>query len=155
MKLKKKLTFEINLGLINNGNTPADDIDIHLHFPDGFKLVETGNIKSKIEFPEPPYKPKNRMDIGFPSWLSVPSMSPIANVGNSIKFDSPTIKKTNSYDVHFNRKGLKHGYTEELKSLSIVFERHKDIKNFPIEYDISAGNIPNELIGKLNVTFGK
>lgn len=152
---RKNLIFEFNLVLVNSGNTPAEDIDIHLHFPDGFELVETDELTDDIELPEPPYRPKNQLDFGSSPISSFPSFSPNLDVVSNIKFNSPIIKKTNSYDVDFHRKSLKHGYPEELESLSVVFENDEEIKNFQIEYEISAANMPDKIKGQLNAIFKK
>ena len=152
---RRKLTFEIKLQVTNSGTTPAEDVDIHLHFPDGFELFETEELDEEIELPEPPYKPKNRFDFGYHSMLSSSIISPQVNLGTNLNFNRPTIKKTNSYNVDFNRKQLKHGYSEKLENLSIVFESYEDIKNFKLDYVISAGNMPEKIEGKLNVIFIK
>lgn len=152
---RKNLIFEFNLVLVNSGNSPAEDIDIHLHFPNGFELIETDEMNDDIELPEPPYRPKNQFDFGSSLISSSPSIYPNLNIGSNIKFNSPTIKKTNSYDVDFHRKSLKHGYPEELESLSIVFGNYEEIKNFKIEYEISAGNMPDKIKGQLNAIFKK
>jgi len=140
---RKQLTFEINLLLFNNGSVPAEDIDIHLHFPDGFELRETEEEKkrNKIELPEPPYRPKHKFDYGF---LRMPTVSGIHSIDSIVKdmningpnIGGPNIKKTNSYTVDYSREMLKHGYQENLESLSIIFEKSSDIKNFNLEYII-------------------
>jgi len=105
--------------------------------------------------PNPPYKPKGRFDFGLSSF---PMISPIYDNFNpkvNLKFNSPAITKTNSYNVDFHRKNLKHGYEEKLEKLSIIFKKHSDIKNFQIDYNLSAANIPEKLFGKLNIVFDK
>jgi len=152
---RRKLTFEIKLQVTNSGTTPAEDVDIHLHFPDGFELFESEELDEEIELPEPPYKPKNRFDFGYHGMLSSSIISPQINLGTNLKFNKPTIRKTNSYNVDFNRKHLKHGYSEKLESLSIVFGSYEDIQNFKLDYVVSAGNMPEKIEGKLNVIFIK
>ncbi len=152
---RRKLTFEIKLQVTNSGTIPAKDVDIHLHFPDGFELFESEELHDEIELPAPPYKPKNRFDFGYHNILSTPIISPNLNLGTNLNFNRPVIKKTNSYNVDFNRKQIKHGYSEKLENLSIVFNSYEDIKNFKIDYIISAGNMPEKIEGKLNVIFVK
>jgi hypothetical protein len=151
-KIRKNFTFEIELVLNNIGNTPAEDIDIHLHFPDGFELFESDETDNDINLPEPPHMPKNGLDFSFPI-MNYPTINSIGTIKGNSNFNSPTIKKTNSYDVDFHRNNLKHGYSENLESLSIVFKSRADIENFKIDYEISAGNMPNKLNGQLNVIF--
>lgn len=154
-EIKKSLTFEIKLKLINKGSSPAEDVDLHLHFPDGFELLESNKIKDQIELPEPPYKPNHKLDFGQFQMSGLGNYSPSINIGNSFNLNRPSIKKTNSYDVDFSRKQLKHGYSEDLEELSIIFESYEDIQNFKLEYEISAGNLPEMIKGKLNMIFNK
>lgn len=72
-----------------------------------------------------------------------------------MNLNSPSIKKTNSYDVDFSRKNLKHGYSEQLEELTIIFDSNSSINNFQIDYELSSANMPEKLIGKLNVLFEK
>lgn len=55
---KELLSFNIQLIIKNSGNIPAEDIDLHLHFPDGFELIESSEKEEYPSLPEPPYKPK-------------------------------------------------------------------------------------------------
>jgi len=152
---RKKLTFEIKLQVTNSGTTPAEDVDIHLHFPDGFELFESEELDDSIELPEPPYKPKHKLDFGYHSMVSMPTISPNLDLGTNLNYNRPNIKKTNSYNVDFYRKQLKHGYSEKLENLSINFKSYTDIKNFKLDYIISAGNMPVKIEGKLNIIFDK
>lgn len=71
--------FEINLILINDGSEPAVDIDIFLHFPDGFEMFEKDGMPSKPQKPEEPARPrslaemtKSSLEYSFPSHLVNP-----------------------------------------------------------------------------------
>jgi hypothetical protein len=92
------------------GTVPAEDIDIHLHFPDGFELVDSADYPKPPTEPNTPYKPKNRLDIpglgisGFPR-IHIPNPQNM-----NIDSERPTIRKSNSYDVDYNRSYLKHNY---------------------------------------------
>lgn len=56
-------SLEIRLILQNTGTIPAIDIDIHLHFPDGFEIVEQNGLPKIQAKPKPPYKPKSQFDV--------------------------------------------------------------------------------------------
>lgn len=152
---RRKCTFEINLKITNSGTIPAEDIDIHLHFPDGFELFESDELDEEIDLPEPPIKPRNKLDFSCHGIPTSSIISPQFNLGTNLNFNKPTIKKTNSYIVDINREHLKHGYSEVLESLSVVFETYEEIQNFKIDYVLSAGNMPEKIEGKLNVVFIK
>lgn len=152
---KELLSFNIQLIIKNSGNSPAEDIDLHLHFPDGFELIESSEKEEYPSLPNPPYKPKNAFDFGHSTF---PIVTPIYNQitpKTSFNFNSPSIKKTNSYDVDFSRKNLKHGYSEQLEELTIIFDSKSSINNFQVDFELSAGNMPDKLVGKLNVLFEK
>lgn len=86
--------------------------------------------------------------------VNFPSINPFESEV-SININRPNIKKTNSYGVDYYRKSLKHGYKKRLEELSIIFGEFDDIKNFQVDYKLSAANIPESINGKLNVIFKK
>lgn len=45
----------INIQMHNNGNAPANDIDVWLHFPDGFFVLRKDQYMKKPREPKPPY----------------------------------------------------------------------------------------------------
>lgn len=152
---KELFSFSIQLIIKNSGNIPAEDIDLHLHFPDGFELIESSEKEEYPSLPKPPYKPKSAFDLGHSVFPMVSSFHNQITPNTSLNFNSPSIKKTNSYDVDFSRKNLKHGYSEQLEELTIIFDSNSSINNFPIDYELSSANMPEKLIGKLNVLFEK
>jgi rRNA-processing protein FCF1 len=152
---KELLSFKIQFIIKNSGNSPAEDIDLHLHFPDGFELIESSEKEKYPTLPKPPYRPKNAFDFGHSAFPIASSFYNDITPNTSLNFNSPSIKKTNSYDVDFNRKRLKHGYSEELEELTIIFDSNSSINNFQIDFELSSGNMPDKLVGKLNVQFEK
>lgn len=142
--------------LANKGTAPAIDIDIDLHFPDGFELLDKDDLPKLKKVPQPPYKPKNRFDIRI--------ASPMANLNSllnkqqgapSINFSKsgPTIKKTNSYDVNFYVQSLKHHHHELLYLLYANFEDISLAKGFTSDYRLTAANIQQPVVGQLHVKF--
>lgn len=152
---KDLLSFKIQFIIKNSGKRPADDIDLHLHFPDGFELIESSEKEEYPSLPSPPYKPKNAFDFGHSAFPILTSFPHQFTPNTSLNFNSPSIKKTNSYDVDFNRKNLKHGYSEQLEELTIIFDSVSSIKNFQIDFELSTANMPDKLVGKLNLLFEK
>lgn len=152
---KELLSFNIQFTIKNSGNSPAEDIDLHLHFPDGFELIESSEKEKYPKLPKPPYKPKNAFDFGHSVFPITSSFYNQITPNTSLNFNSPSIKKTNSYDVDFSRKRLKHGYSEQLEELTIIFDSNSNINNFQIDFELSSGNVPDKIVGKLNVQFEK
>ena len=153
---QEELSYTIKLSLENTGTLPAENVDIHLHFPDGFELINASDKSTREKLPNSPKKPKTRYDfepLNFQSLIpTIPShQTPNINIGNS----GPEIKKTNSYDVNYNIDYLKHNYQRKLDELLIIFEFPEEVKNFGIEYIISAGNMTDQVSGTLNVILEK
>lgn len=148
----KSLSLPITIKMKNEGNVPALDIDIWLHFPDGFELYTNNNYPKKPKEPKPPYRPKHRYDTGP---MLIPSIVPVYGSGTGsmpdINFNEPTIRKTNSYEVDLHVKSLKHFQSHEFERLIVVFPSYEEIINFTIDYKIVIGNVPEPIVGKLSV----
>jgi len=154
-ELKTSLYVRIDLFLTNIGNVPCDDVDIYCHFPDGFDLFEEDDLDIPPEKPNPPNAPKTfleKISGGLNFYRpSIPKFDP----KTLPKLNRPTIRKTNSYDVHFSRDYVKHLTIYPLDTLIAVYDTFLDIKNYAIDYTIIAGNIPSTVNGQLNVIFKK
>ncbi len=155
-------SIEFSLIVENQGSCPADEVDIHLHFPDGFQLFEkdSDDIPNALEPPSPP-KPLNPFGIdSFPDLsyfnhhsLIRPNYS--SRVGPPPNVSSPTIRRTNSYDVDLDIKRAKHGYIYTIGHFIAVFDSYEEAKSFTIEYSITASNLPNPSTGRLSVVISK
>lgn len=156
--IQASLKIDLSISLINEGTAPAENTDVNLHFPDGFKVLEKDEWKDlKPNPPSPPSKPKTRNvinSINFPSLNNIYNTPSYSNLKPS-NITGISIKKTNSYDVSLNVKYLKHTQNENILDLVILFESFEKIKSFSISYSIVAANIPKEEIGTLNVVLNK
>jgi rRNA-processing protein FCF1 len=143
-----ELVFE----LINEGNTPAIDIDVWIHLPNGFEVVN--NYPKKPKKPRAPYRPKSNFDY-----------EPLNNSFMGLDFslpgvrssapdpDVPTIKKTNSYEITFHCKSVKHAMTHPFNRVILKYASLADMKSFQIDYRLNAANVPAPVEGTLNVVF--
>lgn len=130
----------------NEGTCPAEDIDMDFHFPDGFSIYNKETI---------PRKPKQPQ---APDQISLPTLDYISPsiIGSNTLFESlPAIKKTNSYNVNYYTKYLKHNDYEELSPLYLIFNSYDEAKSFKIDYTIRAANIPEKISGNLNIIIEK
>lgn len=150
----QSLTFKTNFTVLNEGNTPAENIDIHLSFPSFLNVVKVSSLKDSPKLPDPPYKPAHRFDYSKLKLDPIFSSSKF-KINTDLDFhQSCEITKLNSnHIVNYNIKNLKHGYNETLNKIAIVFSEYSEIKSFKIDYIISADNIPNKLNGELNFIF--
>jgi hypothetical protein len=158
----RQIQFDIRL--LNTGNTPAEDIDILMHFPDGFTMFE-----DKEELPLPPSEPlppgqplsplqetlKGLQGFSVSQALAA-QLNPLTNfdftppVGPR-NVSRPKIRKTNSYDVESHVEELKHNFTANLGRFFIGFDSWKSARSFSIDYDLYASNLPDKVEGKLHV----
>jgi len=150
--------IELKFLIINEGNQPAEDIEIFMNFPDGFKMFSEDGIPRKPKEPEKPIPPRSTIDMlskisyipktAFPN-LTIPS---IDNVGVNRNLSSgPHIRKTNSYEVKYRVDKLKHRIQKYLKPVYVLFESIDQAKPFNISYSILADNLPEPSNGNLNI----
>ena len=149
--------IELRFVIINNGNKPAEDIDIFIKFPDGFEVLSEDDLPEKPDEPERPIPPRSFQDTlyGLRNF-SIPNLSPILprNFNPNINLNLPSgphIKKTNSYDINYDIPKLKHGLMRELDPLYILFKSIKQAKSFSVSYSILADNLPDPTKGNLNI----
>ncbi|UEG54038.1 PIN domain-containing protein [Mucilaginibacter daejeonensis] len=150
--VKRFMAVELEFAIINSGNLPAEDIDVWIHLPDGF---EAFNAPSKApKEPKPPHRPEHDYDTGGNNFLSLINLpkfhAPRIPV---IDFDAPHIRKTNSYEVTYHCKLLKHQMTKTFDKVYLQYESFECMKNFTIDYRLNISNVPKLIEGTLNVVF--
>ena len=147
--MRRSITLEI--GLENSGTVPADDIDVHLHFPDGFSLFDAD--EDLPQKPKPPEPPAELGTIGNLR-LTVPSFQNL-DYTKALRLpsdiSSPQIERTNSYDVRSQIKKAKHGYSLRIAKFLVQFDSYESAASFQIDYSISAANLPKAAYGHLSV----
>lgn len=150
-ELKSHLSIKISLVLTNEGNAPAEEVDVYCHFPDGFELINEDDLDDPPNKPIPPSTPKSMLE-GFGNFSVRPF---IPDIGRPYipNLNRPSIRKTNSYDVSFYRKYVKHHTLYPLDTLVAIYTDYDSVKNFSIDYTIMAGNIQEPVTGKLNILY--
>jgi len=149
---KKNLTIILNIELSNMGNTPAENIDLYMHFPDGFTLCEKEDYYTKEIEPSPPELSTYSLAPYDMSKMFTGLTFPVLP---NIDFSGFSIKKTNSYDVKDHFKIIKHNHTAPVYPLYVTFDTYEDVKSFEITYKITAANMVDMIEGKLNVIINK
>ncbi len=151
-------TLCLSIVLFNGGTSPAEDIDIFLHLPDGLGVYDEEGFPRAPKSPAPPAKPMSPIErlasvsrgLGYDRVsFRMPDVSPPGNVSG------PEIRKSDSYDVEFHVRRLKHNFSEPLSPLFVVFDSFEDAGSFHVDYRINAGNIPQETTGQLHVVIEK
>ncbi len=156
-KLQSRL-IELKFIIINNGNLPAEDIDIFMHFPDGFVMFSEDELPKKPKEPEKPISPRTQQEMisnfqkslipNFPSSYVPSIITP--NINRNLS-SGPQIRKTNSYEVKYDLDKLKHGMQIYLKPVYILFKSIDLTKSFKISYSILADNLPEPSNGNLHI----
>jgi hypothetical protein len=153
--------IRIDIQLVNTGTAPAEDIDISMHFPNGFTLLSAGKIPEPPTKPNPPSRLKSAMEImmegiGHPMadyyHLLRPNMPHIEAPSN---VSAPSIKRTSSYNVGVHVARIKHLSPESLDPLFIVFDSFESASSFHIDYGILTASLPEKVSDKLHVVIQK
>lgn len=149
------LRYGLVFCLVNTGGAPADDIDLVMHFPDGF-IVSDQTEKPPTE-PKRPQSPMSLSDMVLrgSNFLSLPHLdSGLADrIGVIGPTNGPRIRRTHSYEVNYEIPSLKHNMRHFLDQLWIQFDSEASVQGFQIDYRVSLANHPDLLTGTLNVDF--
>lgn len=155
-----KIIIPVELQILNTGTVPGKDIDLHIHFPDGFQMYSANNLPELPSPPQKPIPPRTYIEMLTSRWdPSRFSTAVIPRIDNNLRqvFAPPsfTLKKTNSYDFKENFPLIKHGdhIKTDVQKLYIVFDSVSCIKNFSAEYIISGSNVPDAVKGELHFIF--
>lgn len=145
--------MRLDIYLFNRGTAPAEDIDIFLHFPDGFRLYDEDNRTQMPEAPKPPSPPQTWAEM-LHSPLQMRDFSSLTRTPHYLPAQSnvsaPDIKRSNSYDVTYSVQRLKQHMNESLDPLYVVFDSFESAASFRIDYRINAADLPDETTGVLH-----
>ena len=158
-----KRVIKLNVLVTNTGTAPAEDLDVFMHFPDGFELLDEDELPEPPEPPQPPARPLTQRQkilriVNPPAVSTYSTFFPSQNIGGirpTPNVSSPRITRSNSYDVDLQVRKVKHNLSEELDLLFVVFDSFENASSFQIDYRILAGNLPQEVEGKLHVIIQK
>lgn len=144
-----KLTKKLMIAVENKGTIPAEDIDVWLYFPDGFYLDNL--VPETPNKPDEPQKPTSSFSRIYQTVLP----SPYIYLDNNQSLDEehkPQIRKTNSYEVEYDYKSLKHNRTWNWPPLWITLTESPQIMPaINIDYKITVANLPEMIEGKLTI----
>lgn len=153
--LLRTINFQIEIR--NTGSAPAEDVDVHIQFPDGFILMTKDSLPYPPKEPHPPRAPRTRMQIALDESIdhipnfTIPSTS-IADLEIPTSFN---IERTGSYTVTDNFMRIKHGSSVELPEMYLTFDSFESANSFNCEYTIRPENLPEPLKGKLHFVIEK
>jgi len=144
-------TIAFTLEVANEGKAPAEDVDICLEFPDGFELFASDDAPGQPDPPQPPTKPRSRVEEIQDSvrWLQAesPFDPSLLDFGPSSSF---RIKATNGYEVIDHHERIKHNDEKKLPEISIEFPSVEAIRSFACKYRLCCANLPKAVEGTLH-----
>jgi hypothetical protein len=152
-------SFSASFTLENNGHSPAHQIDIHIHFPDGMNIFDASNLPPGFKERNPPMPPReprrgieNLLTIGQLSSPAIESLlKPFPNFRREeLNVSPPRIVKSSSYDIRYEVKKLKHGYILDLGELLVQFSSKSETRSFSVDFAITADNLPGSQSGTLH-----
>ncbi len=156
----KHRSIKLSLLVANDGTAPAEDVDVFMHFPDVFELMDERGFPKHPIPPDPPAKPTTQMlqllGLGNGAQIVLPQL--ITRKDSILRppnVSAPNIIRTSGFDVNFHVQRIKHRLQESAEPLYIVFESFERAKSFQISYRMLAANLPNEVTGKLGVVIRK
>jgi hypothetical protein len=139
--------------LKNLGTAPAEDVRVFIKFPADLTVGTHSELFALPREPKPPDKPKPRDNFSFyrPS-VFIPT---VPNFRKMLKPESLVwhgIDKVHSgWIASFEVKKLNHGYSAHCpRILHLVFPSVDSMRSFHVEYEITAGNLPNKSDGLLH-----
>lgn len=154
----QRRTIRLDLCLFNYGTAPAEDIDVFLHFPDGFDLYDEDEKPQMSEPPDPPRPPRTGAEM-IQASLATPNLSHLYRSPTYVPAQSnvsaPDIKRSNSYEVSYEVGRLKQHMNEPFDPLYVVFDSLESAASFRINYRINAADLPDETTGVLHATITK
>lgn len=156
----KRRTIKLVILVENNGTAPAEDIDILMFFPNGFKVLEENSLQSLPKAPNPPVEPLKAMQMltnPFTHMIEAPFLRPFnfGPIDPTPNVSAPSIKRTDSYEVSYHVQKLKHHMQEQLKPLYIAFESFDEASSFHVDYQILAANVPHKINDRLHIVICK
>jgi hypothetical protein len=145
------LRFKLN----NFGTAPAEDVRVFIKFRGDVTVGTASQLFALPRKPNPPKKPKPRSWASFPSYDHLRPFAPVPNLGNILKAE-PVIwhgieKEDSGWVASFEVRKLNHGYSEDCpRPLHVVFSTVDSMRSFQVEYEVTAGNIPEKSRGILH-----
>lgn len=152
--IRRSLRFKIEIR--NIGTSPAEDVDVLLHFPNGFRLFSEDDFPNIPKEPRPPRKPRSRMQMVTDRISSIPHLDFTHPSLPDFKIPSSfTIDRTESYNVRDHFPRIKHGDSVVLPEMFLTFDSYELASSFNCQYTIRPANLPEPITGELHFVIDK
>jgi hypothetical protein len=152
--------FVAALQLVNEGNAPADDIDVRLDLPSGLWAfpMAISSSSTPLKRPSRP-KPRSPFDLGSlglggsavsarPWMPDIPTLDQALSRPNVSSF---SISTEEPQHIKAHVRQVKHGLPVALPRLYLYLQPGSAVRPFQISYALHAANIPEPVRGEINV----
>lgn len=154
--LHENRVFELSLALRNVSAVRADDIEVRLHFPDGFKVLETIEVPREPEAPDPPLT-IGQMVVAFGKGSADLNLADAFRVPNYFTDFTPKpsldITEGNSSHVKYHLLSLKQRSRSQPITMYLQYKVDPYPKSFTIESEVLVGNGRDTRNRNLHVIF--
>lgn len=159
---ERSRAFRFWLKFVNNGNTPATDLQISLQFTPVLQALvyngeRVGSISKPVKEPETPTRPRCLNDLSafgasF-SHLRLPDFSPRRAKPDFDYYPDVELigKSASGFILQFSSSKLSHHKPIVVGPIIGIFRNFQMVKPFQIEATITADNIPTANQKKLNI----
>ncbi len=151
--ISRLLSIEIELEIYNEGNVPAENIDLLLRFPKGFSIELADTFNPFPHSPVPPEKPLPTNELLMRLNELRKKMPPHIPSPTTLSKPFISIQKTDGLQVEMKCSYLKHHQSFKFSKLAIYFQTMDNMKGFEFEYKLMIANDPKLPNGKLQVSF--
>jgi hypothetical protein len=161
VQVRESRALTLELFLANDGGSPAEDIDILLHFPDGFSVFDPAETNNPLACPSPPVEPRPPRTASeiLAEALLTPTFNaprleyPLFDTSDIVSgnVSGPSIRRSNSYDVSFHIERLKQNLREALPAIGILFHSDDGAASFKVPFRINAAELPEDETGEVHV----
>ena len=145
--------LSIDLMLDNTGTCAADDVMIQLELPAHLDVRDQYNVPVEPEPPKEPQPDENRYYISTFHSSIYRNLSQHSVILPEPNITGPNLEASNMISFYITKARQHVSYNFD--PFYIVFDDLECVKNFKIAYTIIADNIPDKIIGILDVVIGR
>lgn len=151
MAYRKVFSIEIELEIYNEGNVPAENIDLRLRFSKEINIELADTFNPFPLSPIPPEEPRPLNELLMKVKELRDKVSSHTPSSPSLSKPLISIQKENELLVDMKCSYLKHHQSFKFSKLAICFQTLDNMKGFDFEYELTIANDPKLRNGKLHI----
>ena len=150
-QIESRCNVALELKISNSGESPANEVNLIMTFPDEQEVFMQDDPPKKQESPEVPTK---RHTLS-PQMCIMNRKRDAPNYKKLMHPEPYSLRKEREYTFRFKHGKLSHNWCVTLPTLIISFASYESAGPIQIKYRISADNLPQPTEGELNVIIKK